>query len=480
MERKELRAIEVALNTSKYITRGLMNMKKTLLKTVSISLVTMMMLASCSEEKKESGASQVRIWTGDTGSRAYFETVVDEFNKTTGKENGIEVIYEAKENLGDAMTIALETNQAPEMFMTGDVAEYSEQGYIVAIDDLPGGKELVEAKKDFLIEGKQMYNGKTYSIPFAAQTYGLIYNKDMFKEAGIVDENGEAKPPVTYEEVREYAKKMTDLKNNKFGIVLPLKWGAWFGVDVMTCGSVNAGHIGYDYTTGEYDHSYLKPAMEMVMGIKEDKSYMPGAEGLDNDPARARFAEGNIGMKFGVSWDVGVLNDQFPAKCDWGVAPLPVADINDAYCQKLDINTGLKISQNGIDNVGAEKVMLVYNWFVSDETSKKLYELGANIPLNADVIASADTSKFKKGWAEFAAMVDISKVYPATPATDITGETDITANFMNNVWTGKMSIDDAVANENKIRTEGLKKYKELHPEYDSEKFIIPDWDCKIK
>ena len=43
-----------------------------------------------------------------------------------------------------------------------------------------------------------------------------------------------------------------------------------------------------------------------------------------------------------------------------------------------------------------------------------------------------------------------------------------------------MTIDEAIANEDKIRTEGLKKYKELHPDYDSDKFIIPTWDCKIK
>lgn len=28
-------------------------------------------------------------------------------------------------------------------------------------------------------------------------------------------------------------------------------------------------------------------------------------------------------MKFGASYDYGVLTSQFTAKCDWGVAPLP-------------------------------------------------------------------------------------------------------------------------------------------------------------
>ncbi|UKI35907.1 MAG: extracellular solute-binding protein [Clostridiales bacterium] len=36
---------------------------------------------------------------------------------------------------------------------------------------------------------------KTYRLPVSVTTMGLIYNKDMFKSAGIVDEKGEAKAP---------------------------------------------------------------------------------------------------------------------------------------------------------------------------------------------------------------------------------------------------------------------------------------------
>lgn len=437
-------------------------------------------LGGCGENTTDNAKKRIRIWTGDTGSRTMFEQVVKEFNETTGKKNGIEVVYEAKGNLGDSLAVALQTNQAPEFFMGGSAAEYSEQGYITAIEDLPGGAELVKQYEGYLTEGKQTYNGKTYSLPFAASgTYGLIYNKDMFKKAGIVDEKGEAKPPKTYSELRQYAKLLTDTSKNRYGIVLPLKWGGWFDVDVRVMSSVNSGHYGYDYTTGEYDYSYLKPMMEMLMGIKEDKSYMPGAEGLDNDPARARFAEGNIGMKFGVSWDVAVFNDQFPAKCDWGVAPLPVADENVRYAQQLAVNTGIKISANGVKAFGEDKIMTVYKWIVSDETAKKLYELGAYIPFKSEILDGADTKKFKKGWRDFSEMVKISKTYPAVPNVDTSGETLISENFLNNVWTGKMSVDEAIAQENCVQTEGRDKYKELHSDYDVDSFIVKDWNALL-
>jgi len=100
----------------------------------------------------------------------------------------------------------------------------------------------------------------------------------------------------------------------------------------------SSGSEGFDPKTGKFDYSVLKPVLETVMGIKEDGSFYPGAEGLDNDPARARFAEGNIGMKFAWSWDVGVFNDQFAAKCDWGVAPIPVEDKNICICNLCSLD----------------------------------------------------------------------------------------------------------------------------------------------
>ena len=54
---------------------------------------------------------------------------------------------------------------------------------------------------------------------------------------------------------------------------------------------------------------------------------------IDNDPARARFAEGNIGMKISVSWDSGVFKEQFVPEFDWSVAPIPTYSKDEKYKQ---------------------------------------------------------------------------------------------------------------------------------------------------
>ena len=421
------------------------------------------------------GAAVINVWTGDTGSKLIFEDAISEYNEGEGKKAGIKIVYEAKENLSQSMTVALQTKQAPEIFMAGDVAEYSEQGYIAAIDDLPGGAELIDSKKDYLLENKQMYKGKTYSIPFGTNTYGLIYNKDMFKEAGIVDKNGEAKPPQTIAEMVEDAKKLTDAKSGKYGFIIPLKWGGMFGTDFGNAAAASSARSGYDPTTGKYDYSGFAEALNAVMQMKADKSIMPGAEGLDNDPARSRFAEGKIGMKYGVSWDVGVLTKQFPAKCDWSVAPLPKGSDGKDYWQGLNVNTGYKISKDGVDKVGADKIMTAYKYLVGEELQKKIYEKGANLPLEASIVDSVKSDNLPKGWKEFAELIKISKPAPIAAKVDISGETDFGVDFVNNVWTGKKSVEDAINDANRIYNAGVEKYYSLHTDADINDVITADY-----
>jgi len=52
------------------------------------------------------------------------------------------------------------------------------------------------------------YDGSVYAVPCYTASYAFFYNKDIFKEAGLDPE----KPPKTWEELKEYSKKIT-LKN---------------------------------------------------------------------------------------------------------------------------------------------------------------------------------------------------------------------------------------------------------------------------
>lgn len=78
------------------------------------------------------------------------------------------------------------------------------------------GKLMDDAYKADLPEGvlnAGQYNGEVYSVPIEAGTLYMIYNKDMFEEAGI------EKVPTTWEELYTTAKALTNDKHK--GIWLP-------------------------------------------------------------------------------------------------------------------------------------------------------------------------------------------------------------------------------------------------------------------
>ncbi len=196
-------------------------------KTIVLMLILSLSLTGCAKEAPVTNATQekaaveaaepvvVEFWHGYVNEKneALKEMVakyqVENPNVTINPKfvaNGDEMLQKVQS--------ALVSNQEPNLLWgyptwTG-VLESSgklvEMGAIIDDElknDIPKG--LMEAG---------MYKNKIYSVPIEAGTLYLIYNKDMFKEAGI--EN----PPTTWDELYEISKKLT--KGERTGVWLPV------------------------------------------------------------------------------------------------------------------------------------------------------------------------------------------------------------------------------------------------------------------
>lgn len=451
---------------------------KKLISLVAVVALAVTSLAGCGKQTADDGYTEVVMWSSDSHAKKAMEKLVKEFNETIGKENKVKFVWELKEGSNNELEVALQNGKEPDLFGCPQLSKFAENKYIMPLDEIPQLSELVERNSDVKVERQNVYGGKLYLLPVNATVYGLAYNKDMFKKAGIVDENGEAEPPRTIGELREDAKKLTDNSKQKYGIILPGKWGGWFGCEIQNTSLQLTGSMGYNFQEGKFDWNGLKPMLDLMMNLKKDGSVYPGMEGVDNDPARARFAEGNIGMKFAVSWDVGVWNDQFPAKCDWGIAPLPVSDDGPEYYQYKAPGFSCCISKRNYDEKGGDAVSLVYNWFYSDEVMQKLYEECVYMPWRSDIIENAKLTDAKKGWEDFGNIVSISRPVPPSKPTDTSAYESVSADFLNRVWTEKISVDKWIAERNKISAEGVEQYKKLHPDEDYSDRVYPDFNIE--
>lgn len=160
-----------------------------------------------------------------TNEAPVFKDLIKRFNK---KYPNVKIKYQSVP-FADAQNkfkTAAEAGEGAPDVMRAEVAwvpEFAAAGHLYALD----GTSLLE-DKDFLETplSSNVYKGKTYGVPQVTDTLGLMYNKKLFKEAGI------NKPPTTWQEVEEASKKLKDKAgvdgiylNSAGYFVLPFMYG---------------------------------------------------------------------------------------------------------------------------------------------------------------------------------------------------------------------------------------------------------------
>ena len=434
--------------------------------------------------KKETNASnitKVTVWSGNTSGKQLDESLVEKFNKSIGKEKGIYIDYVIKEGgtITQNVELALQTGQGPDLFPAGDIPTLAEKGYLLALNDISGSEELLNRYDENLLKHERFsYKSKIYTVPYSSTIQGLIYNKDMFRAAGIVDKNGEPTPPKTFKELREYAKKLTNTAKNEYGIILPLKWAGWFGSDIEGPMMSSVGHKGFNPKIGKYDYSGLAPIMETFVAMKADKSIYPGGEGLDNDPARALFAGGGIGMKFAFSFDIAVFKTQFPADFDWGIAPYPVVDENNKYKQRMSVGRSYVINANALDKIPDDKLLTVYDFFCNDDMVKETYKEQTQIPVSFETVKDVKLDTADTQWIDACELTNISAAEPEAPKSNMEGQRTLESRFREDVWTGKVSAKEMLEEYTKVINDATQKYYEEHKDESIDRYIIEDYNIK--
>ncbi|UKI36993.1 MAG: extracellular solute-binding protein [Clostridiales bacterium] len=250
------------------------------------------MMTGCQNKTTSSGSTTVRVWTTDAGGKSVWEKLVKEFNDTTGKEKGIKIEWTTySSDFLTSLEVARKNDQLPEIAAISDVSGYSKTGDVLPLEDMPGGKEFIEEYGIDLVQGRNIIGDVVYNVPSTSNVPALVYNKDLFKAAGLVDSNGEALPPQTWEEVREYAKRLPMRKKQVYGLGIPLKeMSLYCNYMLRPSFASSYGEMAvYDFDNITVSYDNYKYPFEWSLKVKSDNTLFPGAEGLDNDTMRAYF-----------------------------------------------------------------------------------------------------------------------------------------------------------------------------------------------
>ncbi|NBE97462.1 extracellular solute-binding protein [Nonomuraea sp. KC401] len=184
-----------------------------------LALAAVLALSACGTgAEPETGAAasgapaKLTVWIMDGSVTQELLKKFETEHEAAHKGVDLDIQIQAWDGIGERVTAALASTDAPDVIEVGNtqVAQYSASGGVTdltaKVADLKGEDWLPGLAQPGKIDGKQ------YGIPWYAANRVVVYNKDLFAEAGIKE------PPKTRDEWLEITTKLN--KGGNQGIYL--------------------------------------------------------------------------------------------------------------------------------------------------------------------------------------------------------------------------------------------------------------------
>jgi multiple sugar transport system substrate-binding protein len=150
------------------------------------------------------------------------------------------------------------------------------------------------------------YQGKLYGLQPGANTIAIFYNKDVLTKAGV-------KPPTTWAELKDTAKKLTSGKQYGFAFNATADYeGAWQFLPPM-------------WTNGGDETKLTSPevagALQLWKDLVDDGSASKSVVNWKQSDVNDQFIAGKAAMMLNGPWQIPALDK---AKINYGVVPFPI------------------------------------------------------------------------------------------------------------------------------------------------------------
>ena len=269
------------------------------------------------EAKAEAEVAEVKPTEVNYATAIYcadsMQAKIEEWNKTTGKEENIIINLVKYENEDELLSDCLMGKY--ELF--DDVNGIAGRTG-AALDIMTTGKEisaLADANAAYLRDEEHRPGGVLTSLPRSAEPVKMLVNKDLLKKNTIGI-------PETWNDIVNAAQIITE---NADGDIYGFGWAKDSGVFKTYAMEETAKYTGkgwFDTETGRYDFAAYTPVIRALYEMYIN-NWLIGAEEYSVDEMINEFAEGKIGIIPVKSSDVFELIKNDGIKCDWDVIDPP-------------------------------------------------------------------------------------------------------------------------------------------------------------
>jgi len=267
---------------------------------------------------------KITVWIG--GHVVAQEDTWIEIINNFEEQEGVEVDYQliGFDVYFDRLVTAFRAGQGPDVTFAdlgGWVPTFASKGWLEPIDDKIASWDGTDEIWENLWPTVE-YKGNKYGLPWYTDCRLLLYNKRMFREAGL-DPN---KPPTTWDELLEYAQKLTDESKRVYGYGVSGK-----KTEVTTLGYImflyanNGALLTDDYSKAAFNTPEGLEALKFYTDLyKEYKVSPPNTLAYGEDEYRNMMAQDKVAMSIGGPWSFPLIEMANPAiKGEYAVALHP-------------------------------------------------------------------------------------------------------------------------------------------------------------
>ena len=376
------------------------------------------------------GASgPIQIWEGYTDVQGKaFAHLVAQYEKQTGQK--ISTLYVNSDNTLQKVLTAVRGGSPPDIaYLYGswapNVAQIPQVVDLTKVVQRPGVNW-----NDFWVGERAVatVNGKVIGIPALVDNLAVVYNKQLFAQAGIAPPG----PDWTWSEFIADAKKLTDASKKQFGTAYvtpgtedtvwhwePLLWQA--GGQLLNADNTKAA---FDSAAGLASLNTLRQ-----MAVTDKSMYLD-----QSDSTYANlFNSGKIGMLVTGPWDLSQFTN-----IDYGVQVMPSYPGTSGGHQTISGPDNWVLFNNGSSRVSAAEKFIL--WLTAPAQDKQWALATGDLPIRASEGHSASfvqqLNKAQPGMAAFTA--NLANVKQARPQlTSYPKISQILGNMVVSVLLGK-------------------------------------------
>lgn len=372
-------------------------MKKSMLSVILAGIMVSSLLVGCGNNEKAEVSEAETATETDSESNVAEETesidisateVDDEavtityanFNASGGNEETLNKMYEAFHEEYPNITVDIETigyddyftqmqtrvagGTAPDCYELNieNFAAYANKGALAELTGIDVSGYNATALSAFSIDDKQ------YGVPGNFSNVVLIYNKDLFDQAGIDYPTNEW----TWDDAMDACEKIHALGDDIYGIFQPITFNEFFKVAAQYGGSL----LNEDKTEFTINSPENIQAAEMMISKVVNTNVQPTDSQMGGMGDWDLFESGRLGMIPTGIWAFGTFTDACDFNWDICVEPGGIQKATHFFSNALVVNA---------NSDKKEAAATWINWLASSDTSSKMrIEVGWDLPAISD------------------------------------------------------------------------------------------------